>query len=203
VQIVDYVAIGLVLLFVIVGIISGFGGGLKFFTSGIFGFLIAIAVCVALVPTICGTEFVTNLLAGLNESLSGVGGDFGETLVLIVDYAIVGIILFIVVQIVRMVIVAILKHIVELDNIVFKIINKTLGVVFYLAVLVLIVAVVFSVVSVIGGDTSANFYMFLHGGEEGTGSLFKIDELFIMWEEIIQSLTSGSDGEAFVALLAL
>lgn len=186
-QIIDFIAIAVVLLFFVVGLISGFGNGLKFFTSGIFGFIIAIAVCVALVPTICGTETVLGWFAGMNASIQSLGS-IGETLATVVDYAIVGIVLFIVVQIVRMVIVAILKHIVEVDNIVFKVINKILGVVLYLGVVVILFAVVFSVIAVIGGDTSVNFYYWLRGGEEGSGSLFRIDEAYRLLSEVVSNI---------------
>jgi hypothetical protein len=191
-QIVDYIAIGLVLLFAVVGLISGFGGGLKFFTSGVFGFIIAIIVCIALVPTITGLEFIVNLFDGMNTKLRGVG-EFGETLVLVVDYAIVGVVLFIIVQLVRMAVVAIIQHIVEVDNIVFKVINKTLGVVFYVVMLGVFVALIFSIISLIGGDTSTNFSLWLQGGAEGSGSVFKIDEAYKIVADAVQKvLNSGA-----------
>jgi hypothetical protein len=193
VQIIDYITLVLLVLFAVVGLITGFGSGLKFFTSGVFGIIIAIVVCIALVPSICGLPFVVNLFAGMNENLSNVG-DFGDILVVVVDYAIVGVILFIVVQLLRILIVNIIAHIVEVDNIIFKILNKTLGVVFYVAVLFLLILLIFSIISLIGGNTATNVATWLKGGENGTGSIFKIDELYRIVSETVTKVLNGTTG---------
>ena len=47
----DWIAVGIVAGGLLLGALVGFGSGLKFFTKGIFGFIIAIVVC-ALVGTV-------------------------------------------------------------------------------------------------------------------------------------------------------
>ena len=47
----DWIAIGIVVVFIALGALIGFGSGLKFFTSGIFGIIIGVVVC-ALVGTV-------------------------------------------------------------------------------------------------------------------------------------------------------
>ena len=41
----DWVALGLILLFAVLGLLLGFGRGLRFFTKGIFGFIISVIFC--------------------------------------------------------------------------------------------------------------------------------------------------------------
>ncbi|MDE6001183.1 MAG: hypothetical protein K2G96_02540, partial [Clostridia bacterium] len=55
---------------------------------------------------------------------------------------------------------------------VFKVINKILGVILFLAVFTLIVLFVFQIISWIGGSTAANFLLKLDGSKFGIDKLF-------------------------------
>ncbi len=168
----DYVAIGAVLLFALIGLIAGFGKGLKFFTSGIFGVIISVVVCFILFNIVGSLEIVQNLLQRLTDFLA-TQGTWGEILNKIyIDKIVLALVLFIVCQIVRAIIVAILKSIIEINNIVFKFFNKVLGMLLFLVILAFLVLLVFFVVNWIGETTAENFAALLEG------SVFKLDLLF-------------------------
>jgi hypothetical protein len=168
----DWVAIGLVALFILVGLIAGFGHGLKFFTSGIFGVIISIIVCYLLGGLILQAEFVQALLAKLIEAMTDKNGFCDFLIKIHIDIVVYYVALFIVVQILRIIIVLILKSIVEVNNPFFIFLNKFLGMVLMLAVLTAITLVVFQVAYWIGDSTAESFSNFL------SGSVFKLDKLF-------------------------
>ena len=160
------------ILFVLIGAMVGFGKGLKFFTSGIFGIIISVFVCYLIFGFVLDWDAVRNLLDKFNDWLKD-SGDVGTFFADIhTDRILLAIVLFIIVQILRIIIVKIIKGIVEIDNILFKIINKILGAVFFFAVALAILLIVFQIVAWIGGDTAANF------ASELKDSIFKLDDLF-------------------------
>ena len=154
----DWVAIGIAVVFLALGAILGFGRGLKFFTSGVFGIIIGVVVC-----ALVGTVFLN----------VGFVGDFvakfpWEWLGIVVYY----IIHLVIVQGFRKIIVIILKNILEMYNIVNKIVNRTLGAVFFLAIGVLLALLVLKIIGWVGGDTAEGLYNNL------VGSAFKIDKVY-------------------------
>lgn len=168
----DWVAVGAVALFLIIGVIVGFGKGLKFFTSGVFGVLISIFVCYCIGGLILQLEFVQTLLGKLVAAMEDKGGFCDFLIDIHIELIVYYVALFAVVQIVRVIIVAILKNIAEINNIVFKIINKIFGAALFLCALAVIVLIVFQIISIIGGNTSDNFSALLEG------SVFKLDKLY-------------------------
>lgn len=169
----DWIAIAVVAVFCLIGLFVGFGRGLKFFTSGIFGVIISVFVCYGIGGLILELDFVQELLNKFNTLLIEKENVFCEFLLKIhIDVIVYYIALFVVVQIVRVIIVAILKNIAEINNIVFKTINRIFGLILFLAVLALITLFVFQVISWIGGSTAENFAAKLEG------SVFKLDKLF-------------------------
>lgn len=168
----DWVAVGLVAVFALLGLLLGFGKGLKFFTSGIFGIIISVFVCYCVGGLVLKLDIVQQLLNKFIGVLENKNGFCDFLIDIHIDIIVYYIALFIVVQIVRIIIVAILKNIAEINNIVFKIINKLLGLIFFLAVLAIITLFVFQIIGWIGGSTEENFKNLLDG------SLFKLDVLF-------------------------
>lgn len=169
----DFIILGGLILFALIGVFVGFGGGLKFFTSGIFGVAISVVVCYAVGGMLLGATFVTDLLNKISGLWSGEGNFFFDLLTKIhFETIIYYIILFIVAQIVRIILVQILKKFVEIDFIVFKIINKTLGLVLFVGVFAMLVLIVFQVISWVGGSTAENFIGYL------SGSALKLDVIF-------------------------
>ncbi len=168
----DWVAIVIVLGVAVLGALWGFGRGLKFFTSGIFGILISIFVCYSIGGLVLKLTFVRELLDKFTGALTDKNGFCDFLLKIHIDIVVYYIALFIVVQLARILIVLIFKNVIEINNSVFKIINRVLGAIFLLAVLVLLTLVVFQIIYWIGGSTAAGFRLKLDG------SFFKLDSLF-------------------------
>lgn len=161
----DWVAIGLTAVFIVLGMLFGFGKGLKFFTSGIVGVLISFVICYALGGLIFKLSFVQSALDAFRNVLAKNGSKFCEILLKIqIDLIVYYIALFIVVTILRIVIVIIIKKIVEMDNMFLIILNKTLGVVFFVFVLVVLIFFAFLIMALIkGADASA--YSFIENSK--------------------------------------
>ena len=169
----DYIVLGLLLVFVLIGALVGFGKGLKFFTSGIFGIIISVFVCYLIFGLVLSWSVVSDLLARFNGWLreqGSVGTFFAD---IYIDRVVLAVVLFLIVQIVRMIIVKILKSIFEIDNIFVKVINKVVGAVFFAAVFVALLLFAFQIVSWIGGDTAANFLGYFDG------SALLLDKLYL------------------------
>ena len=168
----DWIAIGVSALFLLLGFIVGFGRGLKFFTSGIFGFIISVVVCYFFGGIIFRLGFVQELLAKFVDLLSGKNGFCDFLLKIRIEVVVYYIALFIVVSLIRLIIVLIIKGIAEAGNPVMKIINKTFGMVLFAAVLVMLTLITFHIISWIGGGTAESFALKLDG------SALKLDALF-------------------------
>lgn len=169
----DYVAIGLVAVFAVFGLIAGFGKSLKFFTSGIFGFIIGVVVAYFLGSYVMSWPFVTEIMTNIVDYFGERGNVFGDIMVTIhIEIIAVYVALFIVVQIVRIIIVAILKSFFEINNGFFKVINRLFGIVLLLAVLAMLALIAFQIVVWIGGGTADKFSEWLNG------SIFKLDLVY-------------------------
>ena len=169
----DWIALGLVAFFCLLGMLFGFGKGLKFFTGGIFGIIISIVVCYALGGLIYNFGFVQDALGSMRTALEENGSGFCNFLLKIhIDVVVYYVGLFIAVTIIRLIIVRVIKSIVEIDNVVLIILNKTFGVILFLGVLAILTLFVFQIISLIGGNTEADFLLKL------SGSKLKIDWLF-------------------------
>ena len=165
----DIVAVAAIAIFICLGALLGFSRGLKFFTKGIFGIIISAFSCYMLMGFVFDISFVQTLVAKFQESISG--SSLGELFAPILSRVIVYVIIFAVVQALRMLVVHLLVGVLQADNIVMKIVNKTLGVVFFLVVLFLLVLFAFHIVTWIGGDTYSTFYSYLEG------SVFNLDKI--------------------------
>lgn len=169
----DWIAIGLLAVFCLLGMLFGFGKGLKFFTSGIFGIIISIVVCYALGGLIYNFGFVQDGLNSMRDALAENGSGFCNFLLKIhIDIVVYYVALFIAVSIIRIIIVKIIKSIAEIDNIVLIILNKAFGVVLFVGVLFMLTFFAFWIISLIGGNTEADFILKL------SGSKLKLDWLF-------------------------
>lgn len=168
----DWVAVGLTAFFCLVGYIAGFGKGLKFFTSGVFGFLISVLVCYCLGGFIYKLGFVQELLAKLIAAMTGKNGFCDFLIKIHIEVAVYYVVLFIIVSIIRVFAVLIIKSIVETDNAVLKVINRVLGMILFLAVFAMGALFVFHIISLLGGTTEAGFL------EKLDGSFFRLDKVF-------------------------
>ncbi len=169
----DYIVLCLLVLFILIGAVVGFGKGLKFFTSGIFGIIISVVVCYFIFGLVLDWSVVANLLIKFTDWLRGqgsVGAFFAD---IHIDRVVLAVVLFLIIQIVRMILVKILKSVFETDNIVFKVFNKIVGAVFFAAVFMILLLIVFQIFAWIGGETAANFL------SNFEGSSLLLDKLFI------------------------
>ena len=163
-QIVDWIALGIVLLVALIGLMLGFGKCLKIFTSGIVGVIISVVVTYFLIGIVGSWGFVQNLLGMFTQALADNGSSFCIFLMNIgIESIVLAVALFLIVQLVRVLIVNIIKGIVETDNVVIKLINKGLGLIFSLAFFIMVALIVFQIIHLIGGETAANFREYLMG----------------------------------------
>ena len=172
-QIIDWIAIGVVLVAVLFGLLFGFGKLLKFFTGGIIGVLISIVVTYFCFGVVSSWVFVRDVMAKLLGAMQNANNSVVNFLIQIgIEKIILAIAIFIVVQVLRIIIVRIIKSIVEIDNPVAKTVNRVFGVVFMLAVAVMVWLLVFHVIQLVGGQTAANVRTDI------SGSVFKLDWVF-------------------------
>ena len=154
----DWVVIALVALFAICGMLFGFGKGLKFFTGGIFGIIISVFVCYALGGLIYNIGFVHNGLNSFRAALEKNGSGFCKFLLTIrIETIVYYVALFIAVTIIRILLVKIIKGFVEIDNMFIIVLNKIFGVVFFIAVLFLLMLFVFWIIALIKGPNATDF----------------------------------------------
>lgn len=171
-QIVDWIALGIVLLVALIGILLGFGKCLKIFTGGIIGIIISVVVTYFLIGIVGSWGFVQDLLAKFTQVLDANGSGFCMFLKNIgIESIVLAVALFLIVQLVRILIVNIVKGISEIDNMVISVFNKVLGLIFALAFFAMIALIIFQIIYLIGGDIANSFREYLTGA-------FKLDWLF-------------------------
>lgn len=170
----DWVALIIIAVSVLLGLLLGFGKGLKFFTSGIFGIIISVFVCYCLGGLILKLGFVQELLIKFRSLWATKSGGFYKFLDTIrVDIIVYYIALFFIVQILRIIIVGVLKGIAEADNKPLRIINKILGAAFFTAVIVLLGLTVLQIITWMGGSAYQSVQSKL------AGSALKLDKLLV------------------------
>lgn len=171
-QSVDWLAIGILLLSLLLGALAGFGNGLKWFTKGIIGFIISVFFCYTFGGMILKIPFVADLLVKLAHTWDKSGAFYSLLKTIHLEVIIYYIILFVIAQFIRIFLVRLIKRIVELENVVMKVINKVLGALLFLGMTILFALFIFQIIDWIGGETRANFITTL------TGAL-KLNKLFL------------------------
>lgn len=167
---VDWIFIVLIVIFVILGLWLGFGKGLRFFTKGIFGFIISVIVCYSLGGFIIKLSFVENLLTQFRALFEGKEEWYFKLLLTIrIDIIVYYVVLFIIVQILRIIIVKIISRVFEIQNVFLKFLNKLFGVILFCGVLVIAVMIAFQVIYWIGGSFAESFT------QKIAGSMLRID----------------------------
>lgn len=187
--VVDWVFLGIILGGLGLGALFGFGGIFKFFTTGIFGIIISVAVCVFIGTAFYGT--CEPLLDKIQEAIMANESWFclflGKLNIQVILYYVL---LFVIVWLLRFLIVRIIKSISQSENKVIKIINRIMGAVFFLMILLLILFFVFFVIGWVGGPTADDFSEYLAGGA------LRLDRLF-------EFLRPGSEANTAAVLNAL
>ena len=163
----DWILIGVIAVVIILGLVAGFSGGLKFFTCGIFGIVISVVVTYFLLGVVNSWQFVIDLLARLNDAMG-----IEETAAAVVEQIILAVILFIIVQILRAIIVRCLVGLFEINNGFMKFLNKLLGIIFMAAVVAALGLIVLQVIYWVGGETAETVR------EAFEGSLLRLDWVY-------------------------
>lgn len=165
----DWITIAIILGCIALGVFIGFGSGLKFFTSGIFGFIIGIGVCALFGTVFLDVGFVGEML----DKLAANWADNEFLTKMHLEIIIYYVVLFAVVQLLRVILVLIITKLLEADTFITKFINKTLGAALFLALGILIAFLALKIIGWVGGATADGLY------ESLQGSLFNLDGLFM------------------------
>ena len=169
----DWIAVAVLAVALLLGLIAGFAGGLKFFTGGIFGIIISIIVCYFLYGVVSDWAFVNDLLGKLSGSVASGGNAFTDFLVNIhFEAVLLCIIMFVVVQILRIIIVKIIAGVLEINNTALKVINKLLGMVLMVAVAFMVGLIAFQIIYWVGGESAQQV------SDAFNGSVLKLDWLY-------------------------
>lgn len=161
-SILDWIIIGIILLFVLLGFLIGFGRGLKFLTKGFFGILISLLICHWISGILINFSFVSETLANFRGVFEGKEEWYFKLLLSIrIDVIVYYVVLFIIVQIIRIIIVSIITRILESENVVLIVINRLFGIVLFVCMLIIITMVVFQIIKWIGGETEIKFVSYL------------------------------------------
>ena len=124
------------------GLAFGFARTLRFFTKGIFGFVISVFLCATLGGMIAGIPAVGRLISRLHASLSDAWSFLGK---IHLEKVIYYLLLFIALQILRMIVVRLIGGIFSADNAVMRFLNRILGMVLMTAAVFLLLLLVFGI----------------------------------------------------------
>lgn len=167
----DYIAIGSFVLFGIVGAFIGFGKGLEVLTKGVFGIIISVIATYFLLGMVLSISFVQDFMMKINELLLAKGNGFCTFLVTVkFEVIVVAVLLFVIMQILRKVVVLIISRVMESDNTAMKVINKTLGALLSVTLMVGLSLIVMQIVYFSSGA---------QGGSWLEGSFFRLDYLYM------------------------
>ena len=144
---VDSVTLIAAILLAGLGLVLGFGRTLKFFTKGIFGFILSVFICASFGGMIAGIPAVAEWIGGLNARLGEAWSFLGTIHLATVIYYIV---LFLVVQLVRILVVKLIAGLFSADVLPVRIINRILGAALMVAAVLLLLLLAFAIVAIFG-----------------------------------------------------
>ena len=197
---VDWIALGIIVVFAAIGALIGFGRGLKFLTGGLFGIIISVVLCYIFGSMILGVPFVNDLLTKLAESIGG------WSIVVTVIYYVV---LFILFTLIRILIVKIIRKVAEADVLIMKIINKVFGAILMAAFGVLLGMLALQIIYWVQanpdslGDIYVNWMMNAETGDPSAivGALYVNNPLSALadyFTQIVEMIKGGVEGAALV-----
>ncbi len=197
---VDWIALGIIVVFAAIGALIGFGRGLKFLTGGIFGIIISVVLCYIFGSMILGVPFVNDLLTKLAESIGG------WSIVVTVIYYVV---LFILFTLIRILIVKIIRKVAEADVLIMKIINKVFGAILMAAFGVLLGMLALQIIYWVQTnpdsleDICVNWMMNAETGDPSAivGALYVNNPLSALadyFTQIVEMIKGGVEGAALV-----
>lgn len=168
----DWIMLGVIVAVIVLGLIVGFSGCLKFFTSGVFGVVISVIVTYFLLGIVSSWQFVTDLFARLNATMS-----ISEAAANVIDQIILAVILFIIVQILRILAVKAVVSMFEIDNGAVKVINRVIGVVSVACIVAILGLLAFQIIYWVGGTSADQVSAALADSKFGLGWLYENNPL--------------------------
>lgn len=169
----DGIILGLAVLFLALGVITGFGKGLEIISKGIFGKIFSLVMCYFFIGLVIKIPAISGLMESFVTMLQENGEWWANILLTIrVDIIAVVIIMLVVITFLRILVVQLVKNIFESDNIVMEILNKTLGAILFLILFCALALIVFQIIYWVGGETATNFANGLDGSFMGLDAVF-------------------------------
>ena len=196
----DLITLGVIMLTALIGAISGFGNGLKFFARGWLGRIISIIICYFLFGLVLKIPFVQDLLQKFVATLDGEKWYLKILKYVRIDMIVFAVVLFFAVQLVKKIVVALINGLFSINNPFIRVLNKLLGVFIYLFLLLLLVLIVFQIAYLIDGADGA-IYQKTHGSLFGLDKLYLDNPLNKVIESIKMAFVKESDGGKFVMRL--
>lgn len=141
-MVIDAVTIVVAILLAGLGMFVGFGRTLRFFTDGIFGFIISVVFCFAFGGLIASIGPVAKGISWLNNWLGGVWSFFATIRLATIIYYII---LFLLVQLLRSLIVFGLEKLFSIDVLAMRIINSILGAALMVVAVLILLLLVFAI----------------------------------------------------------
>lgn len=196
----DLITLGVIMLTALIGAISGFGNGLKFFARGWLGRIISIIICYFLFGLVLKIPFVQDLLQKFVATLDGEKWYLKILKYVRIDMIVFAVVLFFAVQLVKKLVVSLINGLFSINNPFIRVLNKLLGVFIYLFLLLLLVLIVFQIAYLIDGADGA-IYQKTHGSLFGLDKLYLDNPLNKVIESIKMAFVKESDGGKFVMRL--
>lgn len=169
----DGIILGLAILFIALGVITGFGKGLEIISKGIFGKIFSLVMCYFFIGLVIKIPAVSGLMESFVTTLKDKGAWWANILLAIrVDIIAVVVAMLVIVTFLRILVVQLIKNIFETENIVMEIVNKTLGAILFLILFCALALIVFQIIYWVGGETATNFANGLKGSFMGLDSVF-------------------------------
>ena len=196
----DLITLGVIMLTALIGAISGFGNGLKFFARGWLGRIISIIICYFLFGLVLKIPFVQDLLQKFVATLDGEKWYLKILKYVRIDMIVFAVVLFFAVQLVKKLVVSLINGLFSINTPFIRVLNKLLGVFIYLFLLLLLVLIVFQIAYLIDGADGA-IYQKTHGSLFGLDKLYLYNPLNKVIESIKMAFVKESDGGKFVMRL--
>ncbi len=196
----DLITLGVIMLTALIGAISGFGNGLKFFARGWLGRIISIIICYFLFGLVLKIPFVQDLLQKFVATLDGEKWYLKILKYVRIDMIVFAVVLFFAVQLVKKLVVSLINGLFSINTPFIRVLNKLLGVFIYLFLLLLLVLIVFQIAYLIDGADGA-IYQKTHGSLFGLDKLYLDNPLNKVIESIKMAFVKESDGGKFVMRL--
>ncbi|MCQ2387059.1 MAG: hypothetical protein MJ066_01255 [Clostridia bacterium] len=171
---VNAVSVIAILIALFLGLVFGFGRGLKIFNNGIVGKIISVIITYCLFGIVLSWQFVGGLLDKFVDLLDPAKWYFRVLRYIRIDIIVFAVVLYLVVRIVNKLLIGLISGVFEANNKVILSINKILGMILFVIMLFVFVLFMFQIIAWIEGATvESSFYQKLEG------SFLRLDRLYL------------------------